>query len=93
MAKRIQSVSDAIAVLGGPRRIATYLGIDERAVPNWRERGFPAHTCVAMQDVFEQLNMTVDPELLGQTKPAVTWSAVAEGRARYTGPRRKSNGR
>ena len=94
MAKfKVHSASEAIRLLGGPRRIATYLGVDERVIPNWRERGFPAHTYLALSEVFDQLDVAIDPDLWGQWRPVVSWAAVRDGRARYLGQRRRRNGR
>lgn len=38
-----KTASEAIDELGGPRMVGTLLGVNERVVWNWRERGFPSH--------------------------------------------------
>lgn len=93
--KTISNMAEAIDELGGPRKIATYLGIDEGAVTNWRSRGFPAWTYVALNAVFTQSNITIEPELFHQRWPSVPWEAVRDGRASYQSRRKKRarNGR
>ncbi len=91
MTKRrtIDTMNEAFAELGGPRKIATYLGVDEGAVGNWRDRKFPAWTHLALTDAFEQLGIALDPRLCNQHYPAVTWAAVRDGRASYQSKRKK----
>ena len=43
MRRIIKDANEAIDALGGPRTVGELLGVDERVVWNWRERGFPAH--------------------------------------------------
>jgi hypothetical protein len=87
--KTISNMAEAIDELGGPRKIATYLGIDEGAVTNWRSRGFPAWTYVALNTAFQKSNIVVEPELFNQRWPSVPWEAVRDGLASYQSRRRK----
>jgi hypothetical protein len=41
--EQVHSADEAIDRLGGPRTVGELLGVNERVVWNWRERGFPAH--------------------------------------------------
>ena len=43
MRRIIKDANEAIDALGGPRTVGDLLGVDERVVWNWRERGFPWH--------------------------------------------------
>ena len=87
--KTIKTVSDAIDALGGPMKIAAYLGIDEAPVSLWRKRGLPAKFSWALYDALEDEKLEFDDKLLGQREPAATWKDVAEGRVVYRRKKKK----
>ena len=80
----ITNVSEAIEALGGPRKIATYLGIDETPIQwLWPKRGFPARYSWALSEAFEDAGVEIDEDILGQRWPVASWKEVAAGRVQY----------
>jgi hypothetical protein len=51
----------AIKALGGSTKLAELFGLDERLVSNWRRRGLPPDTYVAMAPLLTALGREAPP--------------------------------
>ena len=77
----------AIYALGGSSAVAEILGIDERVVSNWPERGLPPDTYAALAPLLTKL---------GREAPPVMWRqrmALHKRVVRPPRPKRNGNGK
>lgn len=63
MAEQINTVSEVIDRLGGNSVVAAALGLTPNAVGNWRERGFPPETFIALTDLLNAKGCFAPPKL------------------------------
>jgi hypothetical protein len=59
------TAASIIDALGGPHAVGRMLGLDIRVVSNWKTRGFPPDTYVALAAVLRKRHMAAPPELWG----------------------------
>lgn len=63
MQDQINTADEVIDVLGGTRAVARLMGVDDRVVSNWRERGLPPETFVALTSKLKEKNLDAPPSL------------------------------
>mgnify|MGYP001611466370 CR=1 FL=1 len=63
MAEQINTVDDVIDRLGGNTVLALALGLTPNAVGNWRERGLPPETFVALTGLLNAKDLYAPPSL------------------------------
>lgn len=64
MAKQVKTAVEAISVLGGPTAVARMLGIkNSRVVWNWRVRGLPPESFVALQAALKSKGFSAPTSL------------------------------
>jgi hypothetical protein len=63
---KVYSADEAIDRLGGPRTVGELLGVNERVVWNWRERGFPAHRYIEIRDLLRRQRLRFSPDLFAR---------------------------
>ena len=59
------TAASIIDALGGPHAVGRMLGLDIRVVSNWKTRGFPPDTYVALSRRLRARHMAAPPELWG----------------------------
>lgn len=64
----IAAAGKLITELGGGTRLARLLGVERSAVYNWRQRGFPRHTYIALQRILTDRGLSADPSLWRMTQ-------------------------
>lgn len=62
-AELIKSADDVIDKLGGTNAVARLMRLDARAVSNWRKRGLPPETFVALTAALNANGLYAPPSL------------------------------
>ncbi len=63
MAEQINSASEVIDRLGGNSVVASLIGVTPNAVGNWRQRGLPPETFVALSEALNAKDLYAPPSL------------------------------
>jgi len=67
----LKSVDEGIELLGGPTKLAEYLGLKQHTVSGWKDDGFFAtNTFYALRPRFEALGREATPRLWRMREPA-----------------------
>ena len=64
--KHLLTAEGVIDALGGPYAVGRLFGVDGRVVWNWKTRGLPADTYVALSMLLKKRGIDAPPSLWGQ---------------------------